>query len=209
MSLLLPTSSSVSIGPPATARIRRWVSRGRLLLVRYRRSSPVVAAAPLLSAGAGWAGRLRQGLGVAFILGFVLLTWVRAESLARMMPHLLDLLLGALAGLIGSSLGHWFRLLGVRPASACTASHTLKLIQIVGVPLGYVLLGGNMLLLPVLGASLAAALVLVGRQLGWSCGARGGAAADPPRDRSDGDLCRPAVLPFQCARALNDGNIDL
>ena len=64
--------------------------------------------------------RLGQALSLVFIIGFVLLTWVRAESLTRMMPHLVDLGLGVLAGIIGNSLGYWFGLLGVAPAPACT-----------------------------------------------------------------------------------------
>jgi hypothetical protein len=124
----------------------------------------------LAEAGAERAGRqlLRRSLGVAIILGFLLLTWVRAESLTRMMPHLVDLGLGVLAGIIGNSLGYWLGLLGVAPAPACTASQTLKLVQIVGVPVAYVLLGGHMLLMPVTGALLAAALVFMTRWLGWS-----------------------------------------
>jgi hypothetical protein len=120
---------------------------------------------PRAPGGRRWLGR---SLGAAIILGFLLLTWVRAESLTRMMPHLVDLGLGVLAGIIGNSLGYWLGLLGLAPAPACTASQTLKLVQIVGVPVAYVLLGGHMLLLPVTGACIAAALVVLTRWLGWT-----------------------------------------
>jgi hypothetical protein len=112
--------------------------------------------------------QLRKAMAGMIIVSFMLLLWVRAESLTRMMPHLVDIGLGVLAGIIGNSLGYWFGLLGVAPAPACTASQALKLVQIVGVPVAYVLLGGHMLLMPVTGALLAATLVFVTRWLGWT-----------------------------------------
>ncbi|SHJ61967.1 hypothetical protein SAMN02745146_3552 [Hymenobacter daecheongensis DSM 21074] len=125
---------------------------------------------PRFADSSRWPAGLRTSLALLAVAAFVALTWVRAESLARMMPHLLDLGLGVLAGLIGNTLGHWFRLLGAGPATAHTASLALKMAQVVGVPVGYLLLGGHMVLMPVAGACVAAALVVLSRWLGSPAG---------------------------------------
>ena len=166
---------AVPLRIPIPTRLLGLTSTGRRRLPAYQQTV-VPASAPLIPTSPAvvphdrrvWLLGLQRGMGVAGLIGFVLLAWVRAESLTRMMPHLLDFGLGLVAGLIGNSLGHWLKLLGMAPARACSASHTLKLAQIVGVPVGYVLLGGHMLLMPILGALLAATLVLVTRHIGWT-----------------------------------------
>jgi drug/metabolite transporter (DMT)-like permease len=116
-----------------------------------------------------WPVGLRTLVGAAFVGAFVALTWVRAESLALMMPGPVNLGLGVLTGLLGNSLGYWVGVLGLAPVRAFLVSQCLKLAQIVGVPTGYLLLGGHMLLLPVLGALLALAGVAWAYRRGLSC----------------------------------------
>lgn len=125
--------------------------------------------APTPARSQAWPIGLRTLVGVAFVGAFVVLTWVRAESLAVMMPGVVNLGLGVLTGLLGNSLGYWVGALGLAPARACVVSQSLKLAQIVGVPTGYLLLGGHMLLLPVLGALLALAGVAWAYRRGLSC----------------------------------------
>jgi|GEM_PF-5062818 drug/metabolite transporter (DMT)-like permease len=149
--------------------------------------SPLALARPVFFAcrqfiqqtPAALAGRINRwrlgwqvGLAVACLGAFVALTWVRAESLATMMPDSLNLGLGVLTGLLGNSLGYWVGALGVAPVRACIVSQSLKLGQIVGVPAGYLLLGGHMLLMPVLGAVLALAALVWAHRRGLSCSAR-------------------------------------
>ncbi len=115
-----------------------------------------------------WPGAGRAAVGVAFVGGFVALTWVRAESLAVMMPVVVNLGLGVFTGVLGNSLGYWVGALGVAPAPACTVSRLLKLAQIVGVPVGYLLLGGHMWL-PLFGALLALAGLVWAVRRGPGC----------------------------------------
>lgn len=140
-------------------------------LARLRPFRPTTPGVRPVQAGGGrpWQAGLRTALAVVCVAGFVGLTWVRAESLATMMPGAINLGLGVFTGLLGNSLGYWVGALGVAPPRACVVSQSLKLAQIVGVPTGYLLLGGHMLLLPVLGALLALAGVVWAYRRGLSC----------------------------------------
>lgn len=111
----------------------------------------------------------RRVLAVALVAVFIGLTWVRAESLAVMMPGAVNLGLGVCTGLLGNSLGHWVGALGLGTTRACVVTQALKLAQIVGVPAGYLLLGGHMLALPLLGAGLALAGVVWAYRRGQPC----------------------------------------
>jgi hypothetical protein len=82
--------------------------------------------------------------------------------------------LGVLTGLLGNSLGYWMGALGVGAVRACVVSQTLKLGQIVGVPVGYLLLGGHTLTLPLVGAGLALCGILWARRRGLSCSSNHG-----------------------------------
>ncbi|WP_354584576.1 hypothetical protein [Hymenobacter sp. UYCo722] len=131
-----------------------------------------VSAQPSGPVQRGWRTGLRTALAVACVAAFIGLTWVRAESLATMMPGVLNLGLGVLTGLLGNSLGYWVGALGVGPDRACVVSQALKLAQIVGVPAGYLLLGGHMPALPLLGAALALAGIVWAHRRGMSCTSR-------------------------------------
>ncbi len=141
-------------------------------LVRLRLLERPVSARPAGPGQRAWRTGLRTALAVACVAAFIGLTWVRAESLATMMPGVLNLGLGVLTGLLGNSLGYWVGALGVGAARACVVSQALKLAQIVGVPAGYLLLGGHMLALPLLGAALALAGIAWAHRRGTSCSSR-------------------------------------
>lgn len=138
-------------------------------LVRLRWFRRPASATAIEAGQRAWHTRLRTALAVACVAAFIGLTWVRAESLATMMPGALNLGLGVLTGLLGNSLGYWVGALGVGAARACVVSQTLKLAQIVGVPAGYLLLGGHMPGLPLLGAALALAGIVWAHRRGASC----------------------------------------
>jgi hypothetical protein len=80
--------------PPAFALLRLRLFR-----------QPVAATATGPGQGA-WRTGLRTALAVACVAAFIGLTWVRAESLATMMPGVLNLGLGVLTGLLGNL--RWF-----------------------------------------------------------------------------------------------------
>ena len=141
-------------------------------LVHLRSFRRPVSAQPVEPGQRPWRTGLRMALAVACVAAFIGLTWVRAESLATMMPGALNLGLGVLTGLLGNSLGYWVGALGVGAARACVVSQALKLAQIVGVPAGYLLLGGHMLALPALGAGLALAGIVWAHRRGLSCSSR-------------------------------------
>lgn len=145
------------------------VSFPAFALVHLRRLQPVGFVRSGESEARPWQSGLRTALALACVLAFIGLTWVRAESLATMMPGALNLGLGVLTGLLGNSLGYWVGALGVGAVRACAVAQALKLAQIVGVPAGYLLLGGHMLVLPLLGAVLALAGVVWAHRRGASC----------------------------------------
>ncbi len=107
---------------------------------------------------------------LACLAAFVALTWVRAESLAVMLPAVVNVGLGLGTGLLGHSLTYWVARLGVPVAHACPVAKALKLTQIVGVPAGYLLLGGQMPALPLLGATVALAALGWAHRRGQGCG---------------------------------------
>ena len=116
-----------------------------------------------------WPLGLRLGLAAGCVALFVGLAWARVESLTAMLPWAVNLGLGVLTGVLGNSLGYWLGALGATPPRACVVSQSLKLAQIVGVPAAYLLLGGHLLALPLLGAALALAGVVWAHRTGRSC----------------------------------------